>query len=66
MSILFYRRPDYVHKWDGPLNNKACQRYVERTANSKRGIPDELSFENIINNKALPVRRPISHFDISL
>lgn len=55
MSILFYRRPDYVSKSNGPLDRKECQRYVERTANGKRGIPDELSFENIIANKALPV-----------
>ncbi|KAB2581048.1 putative regulator of g protein signaling superfamily protein [Lasiodiplodia theobromae] len=54
MSILFYRRPDYVSKSNGPLDRKECQRYVERTANGKRGIPDELSFENIIANKALP------------
>lgn len=55
MSILFYRRPDYVSKTNGPLSQQECQRYVERTANGKRGIPDELSFENIMNNRALPV-----------
>ncbi|KAK7705749.1 hypothetical protein SLS57_009949 [Botryosphaeria dothidea] len=54
MSILFYRRPDYVSKTNGPLSQQECQRYVERTANGKRGIPDELSFENIMNNRALP------------
>ncbi|KAL1623004.1 hypothetical protein SLS56_008481 [Neofusicoccum ribis] len=54
MSILFYRRPDYVSKSHGPLNQRECQRYVERTANGKRGIPEELSFENVITNKAMP------------
>ncbi|KKY15961.1 putative regulator of g protein signaling superfamily [Diplodia seriata] len=54
MSILFYRRPDFVSKSNGPLDRKECQRYVERTANGKRGIPEELSFENILTNKALP------------
>ncbi|KAF2137323.1 uncharacterized protein K452DRAFT_302080 [Aplosporella prunicola CBS 121167] len=54
MSILFYRRPSFVERPDGPLNGKACQRMVERTQNGRRAIPDELSFENIMSNKALP------------
>ncbi len=35
-----------------------CQIYVERTQKHKRAIPPELSFENVIQNKALPVRFP--------
>lgn len=58
MSILFYRRPDYVSRTNGPLNRAECQRYVERTANNKRGIPEELSFDNVLANKALPVSSP--------
>ncbi len=56
MSILFYRRPDYVAKVPGPMNLAQCQVYVERTQKHKRAIPPELSFENVIQNRALPVR----------
>lgn len=56
MSILFYRRPDYVAKVPGPMNLTQCQLYVERTQKHKRAIPPELSFENVIQNRALPVR----------
>ncbi|MCJ1228434.1 hypothetical protein MMC12_005095 [Toensbergia leucococca] len=54
MSILFYRRPDYIAKAPGPMNLTTCQRYVERTQKHKRAIPPELSFENVVQNKALP------------
>jgi hypothetical protein len=55
MSVLFYRRPDYVQRTDGPLNWEDCQKYVERTKGNRHNIPEELSFENVVNNKALPV-----------
>jgi len=55
MSILFYRRPDYVRKPNGPLNPSDCARYVERAKGSERSIPAGLSFEEVINNKPLPV-----------
>ncbi|KAK7514999.1 regulator of G protein-like protein [Phyllosticta citriasiana] len=54
MSILFYRRPSYVQRPNGPITNTECQRYVDRTTGGTRGIPEELSFENVIGNKALP------------
>ncbi|KAL8737005.1 MAG: hypothetical protein Q9181_002116 [Wetmoreana brouardii] len=54
MSLLFYRRPDYVAKLPGPMNLTQCQIYVERTQKHRRAIPPELSFENIIQNRALP------------
>lgn len=54
MSILWYKRPDYVAKVPGPMNLTQCQIYVERTQKHKRAIPPELSFENVIQNKALP------------
>ncbi|KAL8920217.1 MAG: hypothetical protein Q9208_006382 [Pyrenodesmia sp. 3 TL-2023] len=54
MSLLFYKRPDYVAKLPGPMNLTQCQIYVERTQKHRRAIPPELSFENIIQNKALP------------
>lgn len=56
MSLLFYRRPDYVAKLPGPMSLAQCQIYVERTQKHKRAIPPELSFENVIQNKALPVK----------
>ncbi|KAL8934122.1 MAG: hypothetical protein Q9211_005394 [Gyalolechia sp. 1 TL-2023] len=54
MSLLFYRRPDYIARLPGPMNLTQCQIYVERTQKHRRAIPPELSFENIIQNKALP------------
>lgn len=54
MSILFYRRPDYLNKPSGPINATECQRYVERAKNSERAIPQGLSFEDVMNKKALP------------
>lgn len=58
MSLLFYRRPDYVAKLPGQMSLAQCQVYVERTQKHKRAIPPELSFENVIQNKALPVITP--------
>jgi hypothetical protein len=55
MSVLFYRRPDYLNKATGPINATECQRYVERAKNAERAIPPGLSFDEVINNKALPV-----------
>ncbi|KAL9606672.1 MAG: hypothetical protein Q9179_000194 [Wetmoreana sp. 5 TL-2023] len=54
MSILFYQKPDYRPKGDGPLNIQKCQKYVERAKGCKGQIPPDLSFERIISNKALP------------
>ncbi|KAL8858743.1 MAG: hypothetical protein Q9178_004660 [Gyalolechia marmorata] len=54
MSLLFYRRPDYVAKLPGPMNSTQCQVYIDRTQKHRRAIPPELSFENILQNKALP------------
>lgn len=48
MSILFFNRPDYVHKRNGPLSE--CARSSGGTAN----IPPELCFENVVCNKCLP------------
>ena len=60
MSILFYRRPNYVDRPAGPINQEDCQKYVERTKNNKNAIPPELSFDRVINNECLPVRTPES------
>jgi len=63
MSVLFYRRPDYVERTDGPLNWEDCQKYVERTKGNRHNIPEELSFENVVNDKALPVRISLTSID---
>jgi hypothetical protein len=55
MSILFYKKPEYISKESGPLNNSSCQKYVERAACSRAQIPPELSFENVMEGKTLPV-----------
>ncbi|KAL8638955.1 MAG: hypothetical protein Q9228_003942 [Teloschistes exilis] len=54
MSVLFYRRPDYVAKLPGPMNLSQCQIYVDRTQKHRKAIPAELSFENVVQNRALP------------
>ena len=55
MSILFYKRPDYIAKDSGPLDNASCQKYVERAACGRASIPPNLSFENVMDGKTLPV-----------
>lgn len=32
----------------------SCQAYVERTSKHKRSIPPDLSFENVVQDKAMP------------
>lgn len=54
MALLFYKRPDYVNKHQGPVTSSDCFRYVERAKNSKQTIPEGLSFENVISNLSLP------------
>lgn len=60
MSILFYRRPDYLAKPDGPLNKTDCEKYMERAKTLEGLIPHGLSFEDIIGHKSLPVRLPVA------
>ncbi|MCJ1453950.1 hypothetical protein MMC28_004299 [Mycoblastus sanguinarius] len=50
MSILFFKRPDYVLKRNGPLAE--CRRKGQDCGNA--AIPPELSFENVVCNKCLP------------
>lgn len=63
MSILFYRRPDYLNPRSSPLNQSECARYVERAKGSERAIPEGLGFDNVISNKTLPVG---THADVIL
>jgi hypothetical protein len=55
MSILFYRRPDFVAKLPSPLTLAECQAYIDKTQKHRKAIPAELSFEKVVHNKALPV-----------
>ena len=55
MPLLFYLRPDLVAKLPGPLGLAQCQAYVERTQKHRKAVPAELSFENVVQNRALSV-----------
>ena len=53
MSILFYKRPEYVLRHNGPLAE--CSRKGGTAEDcSTAAIPPELSFENVVCNKCLP------------
>jgi hypothetical protein len=56
MSLLFYRRPDYLnggHKADlGGPTSASCAESAEA---SKCQIPSNLSFGEIVKNNTLPV-----------
>ena len=60
MSILFYKKPDYITKEGGPLTKSSCQRYAEKAACTRSQIPPELSFENVMEGKTLPVGLTLS------
>jgi hypothetical protein len=55
MSVLFYKRPTYVDRPAGPLNRSDCQKYVERLKKNKNVVPNELSFDKVMNNETKPV-----------
>ncbi|KAL8990859.1 MAG: hypothetical protein Q9177_000588 [Variospora cf. flavescens] len=52
MSVLFYKRPDYVPKLPGPMSLTQSEIIAEKTHMSRTPIPAKLSFENIVQNKA--------------
>ena len=53
MSLLFYKRPEYVLRENGPLAE--CSRKGGTAQDcSTAAIPPELSFENVVCNKCLP------------
>jgi hypothetical protein len=54
MSILFYKRPDYVPKGEGPMTASSCQVYAQKMS-GKSSIPERLSFERVMANKTMPV-----------
>ncbi|KAI0999137.1 hypothetical protein K3495_g9057 [Podosphaera aphanis] len=54
MALLFYKRPDYMNKHQGPITSSECSHYVERARNSKQAIPEGLSFEKVMCNLSLP------------
>lgn len=58
MSLLYYKRPDYVEKSTAPMAASDYRTYLER---QRASIPPELCFEYVIANRAVPVR-PITTF----
>jgi hypothetical protein len=57
MEFLFYRRPDFVKRPNGPLEMMSCQRMASKTYTSKKDLPKSISFDRICENRALPVSR---------
>ena len=57
MSLLFYKRPDYVPRAPGPMDPIDYERYLERT---RKTIPPQLSFEMVVSNRAMPPVSAIS------
>lgn len=53
MSLLYYKRPDYVEKRSAPMDACDYRTYLER---QRASIPPELCFEYVISNRAVPVR----------
>ncbi|KAI0137244.1 hypothetical protein BJ170DRAFT_678095 [Xylariales sp. AK1849] len=56
MSLLFYRRPDYLGRSSArpELGESLCASHMESAEANKSRIPDQLSFENIVKNTTLP------------
>lgn len=52
MSLLYYKRPDYVEKRSEPMAACDYRTYLER---QRASIPPELCFEYVISNRAVPV-----------
>ena len=52
MSLLFYKRPDYVEKRAGSMGATDYQDYLKK---SRAAIPKELGFEYVVTNRAMPV-----------
>lgn len=53
MSLIFYSRPPYTARPSCPADPPTCQRLAEKMAG--KGIPDDLSFDKMLNNLTLPV-----------
>lgn len=53
MSLLYYKRPDYVEKSTAPMAASDYRTFLER---QRASIPPELCFEYVIANRAVPVR----------
>lgn len=62
MSLLYYKRPDYVEKSTAPMAASDHRTFLER---QRASIPPELCFEYVIANRAVPVRL-ITTFSLSL
>ncbi len=65
MTFFLYRRPEYVAKLPRPLTRDECELFVQRSQEHKRAVPPELSFDNVVQDKALPPAS-LSDFMVSL
>ena|ERR1700761_7883101 len=57
MGFLFYRRPDFIKRPNGPMDMMSCQRMASKTYSSKKDLPKSISFDRVCDNRALPVSR---------
>jgi hypothetical protein len=56
---LTYRRPSHVNSSAASINGQdKPESYNSGSSSSTAGIPDALSFDNILNNGTCPVRCP--------
>lgn len=54
---LTYRRPAHVNSSTASINGQdKPESYTSGSSGSTAGIPDALSFDNILNNGTCPVR----------
>lgn len=63
MSLLYYKRPDYVERRNTPMAASDYRTYLER---QRASIPPELCFEYVMSNRAVPVRFNLTSFSLSL
>ncbi|CAG8958179.1 hypothetical protein HYFRA_00000531 [Hymenoscyphus fraxineus] len=50
-KLLLYRRPDYLNRPVGPIQATDCARFIERAKKTENTIPEDLSFDKIINRE---------------
>ena len=59
MSFLFYKKPKAVIHCDGPLDICNVPSRPEKVEQCQAAIPPQLSFEQVLSNKAAPVSSSI-------
>lgn len=66
MSLLFYRRPNYLGPEKQQLTESQCAAYLQKAVASKDWIPEKLTFAEIVKNNTLPVSSFAVHTGCSL